>query len=385
MKICQINSYAASGSTGKIAALINENLLKDGFESIICYSQGSETENNRFNYGNKFERLLDGGLTRITGNRYGYAFMQTSKLLSILERENPDVVHIHCPNNYDVNLYKLLSWCGNKKKKVVITQHATFFYTGNCSHHYDCMKWQTGCGNCPDKKTSIKSMIIDSTHKNWLRMKKCMDNIEDLNVISVSPWLYNNSFKSPILKNSSQYVIENGLDIGTFNYKKSNKTRRDILHVTPDFNSVNKGGKYVLELAKLLPQYSFTVVGANGDEVVPDNVKLIKRTNNQTELAGLYSSADLTLLTSKRETFSMVVAESLCCGTPIVGFNAGAPETIALKEYSNFVEYGNVNDLKDGIIKMISANWNNEKIAEDAQLKYSGYVMYEKYKKIYLG
>ena len=40
-------------------------------------------------------------------------------------------------------------------------------------------------------------------------------------------------------------------------------------------------------------------------------------------LAEYYSLVDVTVITSFHETFSMVVAESLSCGTPIVGFKAG--------------------------------------------------------------
>ena len=59
-----------------------------------------------------------------------------------------------------------------------------------------------------------------------------------------------------------------------------------------------------------------------------------RQVEDQSELAAFYSLADVTLLTSEKETFSMVCAESLCCGTPVVGFQAGAPEGISLPAVS---------------------------------------------------
>ena len=56
--------------------------------------------------------------------------------------------------------------------------------------------------------------------------------------------------------------------------------------------------------------------------------------------------ANLTILTSQFETFSMVCAESLCSGTPVVGFKAGAPEQISIQQYSEFVEYGKIDEKK---------------------------------------
>jgi glycosyltransferase involved in cell wall biosynthesis len=35
----------------------------------------------------------------------------------------------------------------------------------------------------------------------------------------------------------------------------------------------------------------------------------------------------------------MIVAESLCCGTPVVGFKAGGPESIAIDDYCVFVQF----------------------------------------------
>lgn len=74
------------------------------------------------------------------------------------------------------------------------------------------------------------------------------------------------------------------------------------------------------------------------------------------ELASLYSVANVTLMLSKRETYSMVTAESLCCGTPVVGFLAGGPESIAIEKFSAFVEYGDLKAIKASICKIITAN-----------------------------
>lgn len=59
-------------------------------------------------------------------------------------------------------------------------------------------------------------------------------------------------------------------------------------------------------------------------------------------LTKFYSMADVFVLFSQKETYSMTCAEALCCGTPILGFKCGAPETIFLEPYATFVEYGDI-------------------------------------------
>ena len=117
-------------------------------------------------------------------------------------------------------------------------------------------------------------------------------------------------------------------------------------------------------------------------EPMPDNVKLWGRAKSQEELAKLYSEADMTLLLSQGETFSMVTAESLCCGTPVIGFKAGGPESIAISSASKFVEYGNVNLLIHTIIDEIDVMSKNIFSAE-AQGLYDSTVMVKEYLKVY--
>lgn len=107
------------------------------------------------------------------------------------------------------------------------------------------------------------------------------------------------------------------------------------------------------------------------------------RVEDQELLARYYSMADASILTSKRETFSMVTAESLCCGTPVVGFEAGGPESIALPEFSRFVPEGDVEALRKALLAMLERPIDRERLAGEAQKCYSSKRMTREYIAIY--
>ena len=128
----------------------------------------------------------------------------------------------------------------------------------------------------------------------------------------------------------------------------------------------------------------FLVAGKHGSELQPpENVKLLGNLSDQEELARLYSLADVTLLTSRRETFSMPLAESLCCGTPVAGFCAGGPESVALHEYCSFSEYGDLRTLEQSVKAYLQEAPEKDAIAEKARNSYSKEEMCREYIKLY--
>lgn len=120
-----------------------------------------------------------------------------------------------------------------------------------------------------------------------------------------------------------------------------------------------------------------------GEFDVPSNMVLLGKLDSQETLAQYYSMADLTILTSKRETFSMVCAESLCCGTPVVGFRAGGPEQIALSAYSSFCEFGRIDDIVKLVWEIEKKQFDKDIIADVARKQYSTEKMVKQYLKIY--
>ncbi len=403
MKILQVNCVYNTGSTGKIVYDVHTELKKAGFDSVVCYGRGAKTCDEKvYKTCGELYSDINHLIANIRGVMYGGCFFSTKKLILIIKKEKPDIVHLHCINGYFVNIYRILKWLRRNKVKTILTLHAEFMYTGGCGHSIDCHQWSThkGCGHsiCPRWREETKSYFRDATGAMWKKMNKAFKDFDDnLIVTSVSPWLMERAAMSTILKDKRHRVVFNGLDTQVFriydtqsslNIKKELgiDSENVIFHATPNFtNNKNniKGGYYIIELAKMMPDVKFVVAGTYDEGItVPDNIILLGRVESQEKLAQLYSMADLTVIASMRETFSMIVAESLSSGTPVVGFKAGAPERIAIDKYSRFVEHGDLQGLKEAAEELLSKKFNAEELSEAAKI-YSKKNMAENYIKVY--
>ena len=143
---------------------------------------------------------------------------------------------------------------------------------------------------------------------------------EKLKIVSVSPWLKERAESSPILSGKNHCVILNGVDTEVFQRRETAALAKNhnvnhikvIFHATAMFRDEQddtKGGWYLLQLAKRMLQLPVLFVVAGKYEVsgdLPDNVILLGEIRDQIRLAQYYCLADLTVLTSKRETYSMV-------------------------------------------------------------------------------
>lgn len=396
MKIIQVNCVYNTGSTGKIVYDIHTELKNRGIESIVCYGRGQKTTDEGVyktcgELYSKFNNLC----TRINGVMYGGCFFSTNRLISMIKKEQPDIVHLHCINGYFVNIYRLVEFLKKNRIKTVLTLHAEFMHTANCGYAFDCERFKIGCGNCPRLRKETKSLFFDHTHTSWNKMKQAFDGFDDLIVTSVSPWLMERAKQSPILADKRHFVVMNGLNTDIFHIYDTSALRKKhgiadekiIFHATPFFTDDPehiKGGCYVIELAKKMSSTKFIVAGDHLVNLsVPDNVILLGRISDQKELAKYYSMADLTLLTSQRETFSMICAESLCCGTPVVGFKAGGPEMITIPEFSAFVHSGDVKALKSIVLRWLNIDIEKQLISREAAAWYSRKKMTTEYIGLY--
>lgn len=401
MKILLANWIYNWGSTGFIIRDLKTMYEAQGHEVIVAAAEQRGNDKGVFLFGKPIEWKVMSRLARIGWPRFKGSKRASKQLLQLIGRVRPDVVHIHLLHGAKLDLYFLLKRLGQEGVKTVVTNHAELYYTGCCEHAYDCTQWLNNeCRNCPNKLYATYAYVFANAHLHWKLMKEAFSYFkpENLMFTAVSPWVCERFYNSPITKGFNCSVVLNGTDVSTYYRRQYKKEIFDrigggvdsyVLHVTASFIPGSKGdvkgGYYLIELAQRMPDVTFVVVctASKIDILLPANIYLWGKAKDKEELTELYSNAQLTLIVSRRETFSMVTAESLCCGTPVVGFRAGGPDSIAIEEASCFVEQGDVNALKQAIREMNGMTIDRTEISNKAREKYSAQTMADGYLAVY--
>ncbi len=393
MKVMQINCVYGRGSTGKIVADIHRELLNNGMQSIVCYGRGARTsEENIYKVSSEFGAKIHSALSRLFGVEFSHSSIATAQLIQRIAREKPDVVHLHCLNGHFVHVYKLLDYLKKQNIKTVLTLHAEIMHTAVCSHALECEKWKVQCHDCDKIKGKISRFYRDDAVHTYRLMQSAFKGFKNLTVVGVSEWLTARAKQSPVFDAPKFCTIRNGINIAVFHRTDSAdlKSRlkipadkKIILHVTPDFLSVIKGGQYVLELARKMPEYQFIIVGFNGDKsILPENIIAIAHTNNAQELAKYYSMADCLICTSLRESFPTVCLEAAACGCNIVGFRTGGlPETIP-EDMGTTVECYDIDAMCEAVRQWSACKVSDARIQEVNQML-SAKEMYNHYMHVY--
>ena len=355
-RILLIDVNCKCSSTGKIVYDLYKGIKADGRNAAICYGRGKKIkENNIFKFGIDIETVIHAILARITGYNGCFSPLSTLRLIWFIKKYNPDMINIHELHAYFVNIKTLVNYIKKKEIPLIWTFHCEYMYTGKCGHAYDCMNFRNECGNCPAVKEYPASLWFDRTYQ-MLKMKKKLLNDLEMTIITPSQWLADR-VKQSFLKDKKIRVINNGVDINTFSYQpifelyKNLKIEGEkiVLFVAPDITSERKGIKWVMQLSNLLQDLNVVFIligGGEAPQIHSDNMLYVGRVDDENLLAKYYSMADVFLLCSEKETYSMTCAESLCCGTPVLGFKCGAPETVFEGKNATFVKYGDIEALE---------------------------------------
>lgn len=392
MRVLYIDSVCKSGSTGKIVYALYTAVNENGGEAAVCYGRGADVdEKNIFKFGLRWETALHAVLTRVTGLTGCFSFFSTRRLLRFMDEFKPDIVHLHEPHAYFVNIKPLFEYFTAHSIPLVYTFHCEFAYTGKCGFANVCTRWQTGCGHCPALREYPKTLFFDFTAQMW-REKRALLLGQNMVVCTPSEWLAARVRQS-FLSGFDVRVVRNGIDTALFRPRPYAHLRerhgltdeRVVLAVAPYIMEARKGGRDVLRLAESMKDDNvrFIIIGVDDmNESFPDNVIALGRTENQQELAEYYSMADVFVICSAMENFPTTCLEALCCGTPVAGFASGGTAETAPAPLGRFCAPGDICALRDNVRALLAAPPAAQKF-DAARERYSMGRMYAEYDKIY--
>ena len=357
-KLLIINITCNQGSTGKISEQIGVLMKEQGWD--VYYAHGARRVNS-----SKLKTILVGSkmseyIHALKGRLFdaeGYGSTKaTRSLIYEIKKISPDIVHVHNVHGYYLNFTLLFNCLKEMHIPVVWTLHDCWSFTGRCAYfdYPKCDKWKDGCGNCSFLSKYPSTLWIDRSGKHYEDKVRTFSGFDYLHLVPVSEWL-SSLIKQSFLSVCPIHVFHNGIDLSVFHpYPKKSDAFFEILAVSNIWDE-RKGLDDIVSLRSLLSdEYKITVVGLTKKQIknLPMGIKGIASTNSQSDLAKLYSQADVLINPTYEDNFPTVNLEALACGTPVITYNTGgSPEAIDIKT-GVIIDKGDVEAMAEEIIKM---------------------------------
>jgi len=304
------------------------------------------------------------------------------KLLE-LTPERPSLIHCHNLHGDYFDL-RALPWLSNKLP-VVVSLHDAWLLSGHCAHSFDCERWRTGCGECPDL-TIYPAIRRDATARNWQRKQRIFARSK-LYVSTACQWLMNKvneSVLAPGVRESR--IIPYGVDLSVFRPHDRIAARKDLglpekshiivfaanrikKNIWKDYDTMRAAIARVAIELKDQP-VTFVALGedAPAEQLGTAEMRFYPFRSDINDVARFYQAANLYLHGARIDTFPNAVLEALACGTPVVATAVGGiPEQIDDGRTGFLVPPADVSAMASRIVQALDADTNRRMSAAAAQ------------------
>lgn len=360
--------------------------------SGYSYHPIKEIPEDHIAIGGAMDKLLHTWCAKATGYHGCFSHIATWRLLRKIKKEKYDLIHFHNIHGWYLNLPMITRYIKKHRMKVIWTLHDCWSFTGQCPHYtmIGCGKWKTHCRACPQCK-EYPEVHVDRSDRMFDLKKQWFSGM-DATLVAPSQWLAD-QVKQSFLKEYPVRIIHNGIDLDVFQPADSDfrqryhcENKKIVLGVALGW-SAKKGLDVFGVLASRLPEdYQIVLVGGNAqtDRQLPSDVISIHRTQNQRELAEIYTSADVFVNPTREDTFPTVNLEALACGTPVITFCTGGSPEMLDETCGSVVECDDADALEKEIIRICTDKpYTHEACMKragefDAQARFRDYVrLYE--------
>ena len=280
------------------------------------------------------------------------------------EFKQADVIHLHWVNQGFLSLSNLERILASGKP-VVVTLHDQWYFTGICHYSNECEKYKSQCEHCPmlKGKCDLARRVFDR--------KRAMYEGRNITFVGCSRWMADLARQSSLTQGHLVTNVPNAIDTDVFKPmdKVAARQRHNlpidkklILFGTQRITDKRKGFRYLAEACEHISMHHSTLPDNLGVIVLGGDAESVKETlslpvytvnylSNETEIAQLYSAADLFVTPSLQDNLPNTIVEAMACGTPCVGFDVGGiPEMISHKQDGYIADYCDSIDFAQGIV-----------------------------------
>lgn len=223
-------------------------------------------------------------------------------------------------------------------KPIVLTLHDEFWYTGGCHYTAGCRTYERGCdGACPQLMADRAGLLPAA----FAQKRKVLEKA--VTVVCPSTWIAKCARKSAILGQCDVRVVRNPVDTALYDLPHPAARQELRAEMGCDDGDVvllfgaasvadkRKGFSVLIDALRCLRHHtgqSVKLVSFGRGEsqlVTATGLDTIHRgaIADEAELARLYGAADLLIVPSLEDNYPNTIVEALCCGTPVVAFDAG--------------------------------------------------------------
>ena len=303
-KVAFVSTTDNRGGAAKVAWMLKEGLNAKGFQIKMFVKDKFSDDADVLKITNpsldNYKKFESQGLLY-------YDIKSTSLLAHNRDLTECDIFHFHNLHGGYFNPFALPGL--TRLKPSVWTLHDMQAITGHCAYAFDCDKWQTGCGNCPNL-TTYPDVTIDQTARMWEDKRRIYaeSNVE---IIVPSQWLKDIVAKS-IFKDKKVHLIYNGIDEQIYRPYDKSAVRRQLKlpedAIVVGFAShrglveQRKGSDFILEAYKYFvakyPNLYFLCVGGKSEKAPTERLLQIPFIADETVLAQIYCAADVFMFPS---------------------------------------------------------------------------------------
>lgn len=326
MKLLLVNTVATGGSIPAYMRTIAREALSRGYDVTMAYGRGLPMPGVRnIRIGNALDHAAHGIATRLF-DRHGLASRaSTRRFTAEAERLQPDIIHLHNIHGYYLHYPTLFAWLKKYGRPVLWSMHDCWAFTGHCaffdSRECSCLRWHTGCGECPQLRQYPASLGADRSAVNFKDKNLTFNQIPPLlRILPVSDWL-SERLADSCLAGIARTTVKIDLDTDIFRPSGTPRTPR-VLGVANVWDA-RKGLDFFARLRQELPDSVEIRLAGRIPGKVPKGIKSLGNIADRRELAREYSEATVTVSASYAENYPQTIREALACGCAVSARDTG--------------------------------------------------------------